>query len=508
MRKVPLSLAALITGLLLTGSHLGRAQDSYQDQRAQLKLPKLFPFPNNAGVLQTYSTSSTGTIDLSNPFFQPFSTNGNGRSCFTCHRPDQGWGISAERTKILYDLTNGSDPLFRTVDASNCGTAIDTSTVEGRRQAYSLVRDRAVVRTSLAVPTSLKAGGTAEFEVTNISNPYATSGDNFCGHADTASAVGGDLQLYRRPIPTTNLLFISAVQWDGRDSAPPRGNRITFATYPGDLMGDLNGTTVSATSKRLEDSILLTDPRVQQVTDFELSIFTAQAIDHKAGALTADGALGGPQAIASTFLPQFYIGINDPFPGGNPQGTPFTTTIFTLYDSWANPTSHIRAREQVLRGQQVFNNTVINVTGVAGINDVLGVTVFKGACGTCHDTPGLGDHSVAAPLNIGIADPPETNVLDSSYLPVYTLQNVNAMSPQFGQQVRTTDPGRALISGLWADIGKFKGPILRGLASRAPYFHNGLARSLDDVVDFYNGRFKIGLSGQQHDDLVAFLKTL
>jgi cytochrome c peroxidase len=42
----------------------------------------------------------------------------------------------------------------------------------------------------------------------------------------------------------------------------------------------------------------------------------------------------------------------------------------------------------------------------------------------------------------------------------------------------------------------------------APYFHNGLAATLADVVDFYNGRFNIGLSAQEKSDLIAFLKAL
>ena len=74
--------------------------------------------------------------------------------------------------------------------------------------------------------------------------------------------------------------------------------------------------------------------------------------------------------------------------------------------------------------------------------------------------------------------------------------------------MQTTDPGRALITGKWADIGKFKGPILRALAARAPYFHNGSAATLDDVVDFYDTRFGIGLTAQEQADLVAFLRTL
>ena len=77
-----------------------------------------------------------------------------------------------------------------------------------------------------------------------------------------------------------------------------------------------------------------------------------------------------------------------------------------------------------------------------------------------------------------------------------------------GVVVETTDPGRALITGKWKDIGRFKGPILRALATRAPYFHNGFAADLDAAVDFYNQRFDIGLTPQEHDDLVAFLRTL
>jgi cytochrome c peroxidase len=77
-----------------------------------------------------------------------------------------------------------------------------------------------------------------------------------------------------------------------------------------------------------------------------------------------------------------------------------------------------------------------------------------------------------------------------------------------GKTYTVTNPGRALISGKCADIGKVKGPILRGLAGRAPYFHNGSAATLLDVVNFYNLRFNIALTAAQMSDLAAFLQTL
>ena len=65
-----------------------------------------------------------------------------------------------------------------------------------------------------------------------------------------------------------------------------------------------------------------------------------------------------------------------------------------------------------------------------------------------------------------------------------------------------------MVTGKWSDIGKFKGPILRGLAARAPYFHNGSAPTLEDAVDFYDTRFNIGLTSHEKADLVAFLNAL
>jgi len=80
--------------------------------------------------------------------------------------------------------------------------------------------------------------------------------------------------------------------------------------------------------------------------------------------------------------------------------------------------------------------------------------------------------------------------------------------PAAGQTFYTTDPGKALISGQCSDISRTKGPILRGLAARAPYFHNGAAANLSQVVNFYNQRFQIGLTSQQMQDLINFLQTL
>ena len=93
--------------------------------------------------------------------------------------------------------------------------------------------------------------------------------------------------------------------------------------------------------------------------------------------------------------------------------------------------------------------------------------------------------------------------LHVSYLPLIALQNKAT-----GAIKTTTDPGRALVTGLWKDVGKVKGPVLRGLAARAPYFHNGSAKTLDDVLNFYDERFHIGFTEAEKRDLIAFLSAL
>jgi hypothetical protein len=382
---------------------------------------------------------------------------------------------------LRFLLTQGTDPIFRTNDGSNCDHNIDTSTVQARRAAYSLLLSRGLIRIAIAVPAN------AQFTVVNVSNPY--------GCSDTST-----LSMYRRPLPATNLKFLSTVMWDGRESAAQTGTqKISYATNPADLIADLTHQAIDATTIHAQGANPPTAAQLQDIVNFETSLRTAQAIDFQAGMLNSNGATAGPLGLASQ---PFYIGINDSFPpnfGFNPFPAPFNPTIFTLFTAWQN--SMLPSRASIARGEALFNSKPINITNVAGINDVLGLTTLTGTCGTCHDSPNVGDHSYPAPLNIGVGD--LNSPLDVSYLPVFTLRNNST-----GETVQTTDPGRALVTGLWADISKVKGPVLRGLAARAPYFHNGSANTLNDVIQFYNQRFNIGFTSQEQADLVAFLKTL
>jgi cytochrome c peroxidase len=227
--------------------------------------------------------------------------------------------------------------------------------------------------------------------------------------------------------------------------------------------------------------------------------------DHGAGSLSAAGATAGTASLASQ---PFCIGINDPLgmrpamPGaclGASRG--LDPVVFSLFGAWQAAASS--ERQAIARGEALFNTREFVIDNVSGLNggahDPVTGPLRKGTCTVCHDTPNVGNHSVAMALNIGIADASRR----TPDLPLYTLRNVAT-----GQVEQTTDPGRAMVTGKWRDVGKFKGPILRGLAARPPYFHDGSAATLMDVLAFYDKRFRIALTDREKADLIAFLRAL
>ena len=468
-------------------AHLQRMR-AYRDadDSRQLTPPTMPSFvrdPDLSGVIATRQPDGA-TVTSKNAFFSDLGANN--RTCFTCHQPATGWGISALSVQQRFATSQGADPIFRLVDGANCPSA-NVTNIAAKLNAYSLLLTKGTIRIGLPVPA------TAEYRIVSVSDPYNCNTNPTTGLATTGleNPTSGIVSVYRRPLPATNLGFNNTIMWDGREPS-------------------LTQQAIDATLGHAQSSTTPTTTQQVQIVAFKSGLLTAQEFDNKAKALNAAGATGGPDGLIKT-LAAFFPGINDPL-GGNPNQTPFTSKIFSLYDAWADLSESgdvNQSRAAIARGEDIFNNTPIKITGVAGLNDVLNTPTIQGGCGTCHDSPNVGNHSVRLPINIGIANGGPNNnnpVLSIADLPVFNITCVTG--PNAGRNYVVTDPGRALISGKCADIGKMKGPILRGLASRAPYFHNGSAATLTDVVNFYNQRFDMGLGADQVKDLAVFLNTL
>ncbi len=426
-------------------------------------------FMDPAGLQETITTAEG--FDPSNPFFQDLGTNG--RSCFTCHRPGEAWSVTPVELRRRFDATGGLDPIFRSNDGSNCEGA-DLSGFRKRRTAFSLLLSKGLIRVGLPVPAN------AEFAIVDVDDPYQ------CG------APFDEASMYRRPLPSTNLGFLSTVMWDGRETAPGQSMR-----------ANLMSQAFDATTDHAQGAPPMPS-QVKAIVDFELSLFTAQTRTHEAGSLHAHGARGGPEALSTQ---PFCVGVNDPLgilpsmPGAcRTASSGLDTSVFTIFDRWEH--AHSPEREAIARGERIFNSRSFVIDNVGGLNrggsDPIAGPV-TGTCTVCHNTPNAGDHSIAMPLDIGLADASRR----AADLPLYTLENTTTH-----EVVQVTDPGRAMVTGKWADIAKFKGPTLRALAARAPYFHNGSAATLGEVLDFYEQRFHLNLSRRERADLLAFLNAL
>ena len=445
--------------------------------------------PNPAGTAETFHTS--GVIDRTNPFFQRLGIND--RTCETCHRADQGWAITASGTSALFDATGGVAPIFNPLDEGARPDA-DVSTVDARRATYEKTLLRlALTRFTQNVPA------TAEFNVIAVDDPS--------GFATVTPTLR--LTRFRRPTATANEAKVASTNWTAGPGDVPTG-----------LANTVNGAA------RFHAQRPDTVPLAQQIAarDFQLGIFFAQTVDKKAGRLDAAGAKGGPVNLAAQ---PFYIGIND-MTGADPTGRPFSRKVFDIFDAWSvfntgssgsgsgssgsgssgsgssgsgsggGGSDRDRARAAIYRGQELFNFHEFPISGVHGLNDVFGQATVQGTCSTCHNVPNVGGHAVFRMFDIGAAD----EEFCSGDVPMLTIQHKVT-----GEIRKVCDLGRG-GNGVWADVGGFRAPPLRGLAARAPYFQDGKARDIKEVVEFYHHRFDLGLSGDQRDDLVAFLSAL
>ena len=447
-------------------------------------IPNLFPFRDSTGTVATFS--SAGKFDESGPFFQSLGTNG--RTCASCHIIGNAMGLSAKHAEHVFERTNGTDPLFSAVDGAVCPTA-----APGQQLNFSLLRHYGLIRIGLTVPSN------AQFTVTAVHDPYG------CALVSDPATGEQTISLYRRPLPATNLGFVSSVMWDGRETVASLASPATFSA---NLMTDLKHQAMDATLGHAQAVPPGPSDALQtQIVNFELALSSAQASDFKTGDLNDDGAHGGARFLAAV---PFFPGINDSL--GPP--AQFTPKAFTIYSKWQY--SGDPERRSIARGEQIFNTHALTITNVRGLNDALNVAAIPGTCTTCHDTPNVGNHSLPVPLEIGTSrtvnyetDPTIMAAVSQLSMPdMPVFQIVCNQGPDAGQVTYTSDPGKALLSGSCADVGRGKGPILRGLAARAPYFHNGAAATLSEVVDFYNVRFQMNLTPQERRDLVNFLQTL
>ena len=129
---------------------------------------------------------------------------------------------------------------------------------------------------------------------------------------------------------------------------------------------------------------------------------------------------------------------------------------------------------------QTYQLSIPAPAPAAGSFDALaaarGKQVFDGTCATCHSGPEFTDANTRLhPVSDSMGEPEPPGV------PSYASRSATKM-------YRT-----APLKGIW---------------QHPPYFHNGTAATLEDVVSIYNDRRSLGLTSDQRADVVQYLKSL
>ncbi len=476
--------------------------------------------------------------------------------------------FEATRGGVVQDHL-GLSAIFSLIDGANCPTD-PVGTLSQRQAAYTALLEEGLIRIRVGVPAGAEFDVTAVADPYGCSATCGGGGSGPACSASGATlseyrrplpttnlrAISTVMWDGRESLPNSVNVTSPAC------ATPPCAVPVC-TTPPCAASGSFQNQANNATIAHMQ-GVGLTSAVEQSIANFQFQNVTAQASGATVGDLTADGARGGPDPLHAQTV---FIGHNDNFGdcidqacrrilaplGVGQRGAPFSANVFTIYNAWSGSSHPDRA--SIARGQVLFNTFPIPISNVSGINDEpafcaanptdsgctgptpTGPTLVNGGCVTCHDAPNFGNHTIVAALNIGLADPqpasagsPIGGTTPGAFLPLYTatcnatgeahgacaIDGPDCTAPAGGSamaspacgSIRLTDLGRGLITGKWKQLGRFKGPVLRGMPARAPFFHNGFGTDPGKVLDFYEARFGITFSTQQTTDLINFLNVL
>lgn len=510
LHRCATAIAAVIATGLLGFAH---AQDYSYDENerwigpgAQGTLPASLSYENAWGALGVLNAS--GPIDMSDhPFFKPLGSNG--RACVTCHQPSDGMGLSLESIRERWELTGGKDPLFAAIDGANC-----PNLPQGVESSHSLLLNRGLIRVGLPWPPAPRNGVEIEpeFTIEVVRDPTGCNTDPEYG----LNSENPTVSVYRRPRVAANLKYISY------EANPLNGKRLGIVNDRDPLTGKFMNMNIMSDAREpslltqalnaslghLQATTQLTREQLDQIVEFESQIFTAQVTSKEGGNLAYEG---GPEALGPENMMKKERWLGDNF------GTP----LFGSFDMWKPAPGETEAernfRESVARGYDVYFIRPFFISDAMHMNTVGLGGPAKRTCATCHNSGMVGTDLSAGWMDVGSTNLPFARESvpnpwsDARHeLPLFkiTCNDKARPHPFLGREIYTQDPGRALISGRCYDVGSIVMGQIRSLAARAPYFSNGSASSLRDLVDFYDRRFNIGYTEQEKQDLTNFLSVL
>ena len=476
-------------------------------------LPEFVRYRNDAGELGILNTGGRQET-RGHPFFEPIGTNG--RACISCHQPSDAMSLSLRTVRERWEKTGGKDPIFAAVDGQNCPNlpAADP-------RSHSLLLERGLFRVALPWPPRRPDGSVIEPEFTLevVRDPSGCNLDPVYGLKSPNPTVS----VFRRPRPAANTKYTTHSNFGvspfiGKNGMPSLRDPATGRPVNMNLMSDARAATLAvqaqdAAKNHLQAAKPLTDEQVKRIVEFEGQTYAAQVT---APAGTDLAPPGGPPALGPRNLAAGDAGV---------LGNNTTRYVFPMGGQWkkeartgdAKQDAQSAVRESIARGHDVFMFRTFWIKDSMHLNTVGLGNPAKRTCATCHGMHMTGLDTANGWMDIGTTNLPYANEVPLNpwneakpQMPLFRITCKEEVPPHpfLGRVIYTQDPVRALISGLCNDVGTIVMQQFRGLSARAPYFSNGSARTLRELVDFYDRRYTIGFSEQEKQDLVNFLGAL
>ena len=506
------ALAAVFATIRIAAEPVGAARDWWSPGDGRV-LPAYVEYENALGRIGILNADGP-VATRGHPFFEPLGTNG--RACVSCHQPGDAMSLAVATIQQRWEDTNGTDPIFAAIDGSNC-----PHLPQGERASHSLLLDRGLFRIPLPWPPVDSSGAPfePEFTIEVVRDPTGCNTHPVYG----IEGERREISVYRRPRPAANLRYVASSRFGVSPFIGKTGMLAAIDPDTGrpvnmNMMADARHSTLKTQAQaaafgHLETTAPLAIAALEQLRGFEQQLYAAQAFSFGAGALNEPD---GPSGLSPQGLARGEDGV---------LGNNTTRFVIPMEDKWADlpdgDTAEERERnafrESVARGHDVFFFRTFWISDAMHINTVGLGNPIKRTCATCHGMHMTGMDTANGWMDVGSTnhpwalEPPESPWATAlPELPLFKITCRKDLPPHpfLGRTIYTQDPGRALISGKCEDVGAIVIQQMRALAARAPYFSNGSARTLRELVDFYDRRFNIRFTEQEKVDLVNFLGVL
>lgn len=419
-------------------------------------------------------------------FRLPFPGAGNQRSCATCHVPEDNFTLTPAHVERVWKK-NPKDPLFSAIDADD--PTARTLTFEHLKKG--------LIRVGLTLPDNMDVID----EVGNVTTP-----------ADRTIYVW-------RSVPSIADAAITApYQLDGRE--------VTLeAQAQGAITGHSQGGPTSEDER-------------ERIANFERGVFSSDRARWVAFGVTKDVEDWLKLTPQEQRGREVYKKVCESCHGGSDKTTIVNRAVHDLNFAAIRPDGTIRWVVPATEPQTpVFfpqpTNEFINI-GSAFWNYMTQNDLADDNPSFVRDVSfpqyRFRFYKDASKTQITAELPPRVGFDPENPLnpPLDSDGNFIVGPNQFPQRY-TADPGRAAITGNPYDFEAFDIPTLRGISKTAPYWHNNISATLEEVVELYSdqllSRYPLlvqpgekehgdgpgpqeAMTRQQKDDLVAFLKRL